>query len=260
MKFRSHHNLFAMRLLATHALFTAAFLMCMTFVSTNAVAQEHKDDDHAKAHAHDDDHAHEDGHDHKDDDHHTEKAGHGDGKHGEGDHGDGHHGDDHHGAPHIWEDSAFWSIIAFAGFCFAIVKLGLWKSLHVNMAAREQKENDLIATAEGHLAEANASLNEYRGQLEAMDETVAETIAEAGRDADHTKTEIVELANREAEQMRQRAEHEIERSRDQSLNSLFEHLAHRVAEAAEAKVRADLQAEDQDRLIDDTLNQLAANS
>ncbi len=149
MKFRSHHNLFAMRLLATHALFTAAFLMCMTFVSTNAVAQEHKDDDHAKAHAHDDDHAHEDGHDHKDDDHHTEKAGHGDGKHGEGDHGDGHHGDDHHGAPHIWEDSAFWSIIAFAGFCFAIVKLGLWKSLHVNMAAREQKENDLIAINRG---------------------------------------------------------------------------------------------------------------
>lgn len=187
----------------------------------------------------------------------------GDGSHD--DHGEGHDDEDHHaenadhdshGAPPLKEDSAFWSILAFAGFCFAINKLGIWNWLHVSMAEREKNEGDVIATAENHLAEAQASLGKHRGQLEAMDETVAETLREAKRDATYTQGEIVEAANREAELMVQRTQHEIERSRDQSLNSLFGHLAQRVTEAAEAKVKANLQADDQDRLIDETLSQL----
>ncbi|WP_231739643.1 ATP synthase F0 subunit B [Thalassoglobus polymorphus] len=237
MKSRSHHNLFANRQFAAQALFITTFLTCLAFVSTtNAVAEEQGNDGHPHA-----------------EDHSLNESG----AKGELHHDDA-HGDDH-GAPPFREDTAFWSIIAFAGLCFAVVKLGLWNSLQTNMAAREEKEINLISTAEGHLTEAQQSLNQYRGQLEAMDETVAETIAEAGRDADHTQTEIIELAKREASLMLHRAEHEISRSRDQSLNSLFEHLAHRVAEATEAKVRANLQTEDQDRLIDDTLNQLVAN-
>lgn len=167
------------------------------------------------------------------------------------------HGDE---KPTIWADLAFWSIIAFAGFCFAIVKLGLWDSLVTNMSQREQHEIQLIATAEGHLASAKAVLNQYRGQLEAMEETVVESLAEAKRDAQHTQSEIVELANCEASLMLVRAKHEIDRSRDQTLNRLFEHLSRSVAAATEASVRANLVAADQDRLIDDTLSQLAVNS
>ena len=167
-----------------------------------------------------------------------------------------HHEGDAHKAPPLKKDSAFWSIIAFAGFCFAIHKLGIWNWLKTSMAEREQNEGDLIATAENHLAEAQASLNQYRGQLEAMDETVAEILAEPKRDADHTQSEIVATANREAELITSRVKQEIERSRDHSLHDLFDHLAQRVTAAAEAKVKTNLQADDQNRLIDETLSQL----
>ena len=221
------------------------------FVVTSApvVGQDHGTDDHAA----DADHGDED-HDakgHGEEDHHGESGGehHDDNGHGDGDHG--------HEAPPFKEDLAFWSIIAFAGFILALYKLGIIDWLHTSMAAREDEQNDVISVAEGHLAEAQASLNQYRGQLEAMDETVAETLAEAGRDADHTRGEIVELAESEAKSMVKRAEVEIGRARDQSLHNLFSHLAARVAEAAESRMRQNLQADDQDRLIDDTLNQLA---
>ena len=167
-----------------------------------------------------------------------------------------HHEGGGHNAPSLKSDSALWSIIAFAGFCFAIQKLGIWNWLKTSMAEREQNEGAVIAAAENLLAEAQASLNQYRGQLEAMDETVAEILAEAKRDADHTQSDIVATANREAELIVSRVKQEIERSRDHSLHDLFDHLAQRVTAAAEAKVKANLQADDQNRLIDETLSQL----
>ncbi len=234
---RNHHNLFSLSMLFG-LLFAVPVLLCGAVLAED---EGHDADDHEHAagdHTHDEDHDDE----HDAGAHHAEDASH-----------------DSHGAPPLKEDSAFWSILAFAGFCFAINKLGIWNWLHVSMAEREKNEGDVIATAENHLAEARVSLGKYRGQLEAMDETVAETLAEAKRDADHTQGEIVEAANREAELMVHRTEHEIERSRDQSLNSLFGHLAQRVAEAAEVKVKANLQANDQDRLIDETLSQLTTS-
>lgn len=232
----SHHNLLRSQIMR----FTMIVVACM-FSASNLFAQDHGEESHSdihKAESAADDHGHEEDHD---------AAGHG---------ADGH---DDHEKPTIWADLSFWSIIAFAGFCFAIVKLGLWDSLITNMAAREKVENDLISVAEAHLASAQASLNQYRGQLEAMDETVAETLAEAKRDATHTEKEIIELANREAAQMLERAKHEIDRTRDQTLNDLFDHLSKRVTESAEAKLRTQLQSSDQDKLIDETLGQLVTN-
>ena len=216
---------------------------------TLCLAQEHAADHGHETHAAD---AHGDAGQH-DSDHHDN------GSHGDSGHGDASHGSGHHGRPPIAQDEAIWGMVAFIGFVLAIHKLGLWRSLKTNMARREQNEIDVIAAAESKLSSAQSALSKYRGQLEAMDETVAETLAEAKRDASHTQADIVNSANKEAGLMVQRAEHEIERSKDQALNRLFEHMSKRVAETAEAKFRSQLQSQDQDRLIDDTLSQLAAN-
>lgn len=241
------HNLFRTQIMQ-FAMIVIACVCC----ASNTFADDHAENGHsADAAGHDrseSDHAHSDDHDHR-------AAGHSDDAH----HDDGDHADGHHEKVTIWNDLSFWSIIAFAGFCLAIAKLGLWDSLVTKMASREQSENESIAKAEGHLASAQSTLNQYRGQLEAMDETVAETIAEAKRDAAHTEAEIVEIANREAANMLQRAEHEIARTKDQTLNDLFDHLSQRVTESVEAKLRTQLQSSDQDKLIDDTLGQLVSN-
>lgn len=225
------------------------FLVLLTMSEVSAEETSKKEDTHAEEHHAEDDHQHgehsEDSDAHHADDHHD-------------DHGDDHAGDHGHAEETIWNDLSFWSIVAFAGFCAAIVKLGLWDSLVTNMTQREQNENQLITDAEAHLSSAAALLKEFQGKMEAMDETVAATMAEAQRDADHTKNDIVDYAQREASQMKHRAEVEIQRYRDQSLHTLFDHLATRVTQQTESKLRAELQVADQDRLIDETLNQLAA--
>ena len=164
---------------------------------------------------------------------------------------------DHHGGPPIAEDLAFWSTLAFIGFLFAMQKLGIFDWLLTSMAAREKEQNYVISVAEGHLNAAHTDLNQYRGKLEAMDETVQEILAEAGRDAEHARTQIVLTAENEARLMVKRAEVEIGRARDHSLHNLFEHFANSVSAAVETRVRQGLEASDQDRLIDDTLNQMA---
>ena len=191
-------------------------------------------------------------------DHNTHEAEHAD------DHGDAHGEDDHdahgggHGGPYLFKgDLPFWGFVAFLGFCFAIKKLGLWDALLTNMAEREKTENETIARAESHLQAAEQELNAYRGQLQAMDETARESLAEANRDANHTQQEILDLARSEADALGARTRREIERVRAQTLDELFATMANNVAQATEAIVREKLQDEDQERLIDETLNQLA---
>jgi len=191
------------------------------------------------------DHGHGDESDH-------DKAGHGDGGHGEGGHG--------HPKYSLMHDLNFWSMIAFIGFVGAIFKLGLWNLLTSTMSERENRENEQIANAEGALSSAQSDLSGYKGQLESIDDRIRETLEEAERDAKHTQDEILEAAASEAQLASDRATHEIERVRDQSLNDLFSNLASKVSAATEAIVREKLESQDQDRLIDDTLEQLSTTT
>lgn len=253
MNVRENHKLFVQSL-------RMAWILALTCALTagpvnSAYSQDAESGEAHSEAAHESHDAQHEG-DHADGDHGHDEAGHGHDDHGAG-HGTGH--GDEHAAPSIWEDLSFWSIIAFAGFCFAIGKLGIWDWMLTSMSDREAQEQETISVAERHLSTARETLNKYRGQLEAMDETVAETLAEAKRDADHTRNEIVEFANHEAGLMVKRAEVDIDRARDQSLHQLFEHLAARVAEVSEQRVRSSFNDSDQDRLIDETLNQMAGN-
>lgn len=171
---------------------------------------------------------------------------------------------DHHGAADadreaysIKSDLPFWSAIAFIGFVLAVKGLGLWDLLISSMADREKAESEAISTAESDLKEAHAALRKSKGRLEALDEQIRETMAEAHRDAQSTRDEIFRAANKDAKSAVDRATYEINRVRDQSLNDIFETLATRVADATEGRLRNGLHAEDHERLIDSVLGDLA---
>ena len=74
-----------------------------------------------------------------------------------------------------------------------------------------------------------------KGKMESLDELVRQTLAEAQRDADHTRKDIRSAAEQESVLSRQRAEAEISRVQNQSLSDLFAAAAERVAEQAEAQ-------------------------
>jgi len=170
-------------------------------------------------------------------------------------------GEEHleHGYEGISADLAFWGIIAFIGFLVALKFLG-WDSLTSGMKAREHNERQMITDAEQLRAEAASQLLHQKGQLESFDEQVREILAEAERDTVSTREGIVAVAQSEANTLQKRAEVEIGRTRDQSLNELFDTMATRVADQTEQRIREKLNDDAQQKLIDEAVADFVGSS
>jgi len=169
----------------------------------------------------------------------------------------GNHGEDLHGEYSLKSDLPLWSAIAFIGFILAIKGLGLWDLLLNSMSDREKAETEAISSAEADLMNAQSALRHSKGRLEALDEQIRETMAEAQRDAQSTRDHIFSAADNEANAAVDRATFEINRVRDQSLNDIFETLSDQVTTATESRLRSGLHAEDHGRLIETMLGDLA---
>jgi len=174
-----------------------------------------------------------------------------------GAHGAAHGAAGHHAEYSLWSDLPFWSLISFIGFVAAIKVLGLWDLLVDSMSAREKAEHEAIALAEASLTEGKGALRSAMGRMEALDERIREIMAEASRDAQSTRDDIIAFAQREAQGAVDRAGHEIERVRDQALNEIFENVASQVADVTEQRLRSGLNPEDHHRLIGSVLEGLA---
>ncbi len=157
-----------------------------------------------------------------------------------------------HAAAGIREDLSLWGLVAFVLFFLTCLKLlGSWAVQ--SLAEREQTEIAHIAEAEQKNQAAQQSLSERQGQMEAISEEIDETLAEARRDADYTRSDITKAANREADTLRNRAKSEINRASRQALNDLFSTMAARVVEQTESNMKDRLNASEHNRLIDEAL-------
>ena len=84
--------------------------------------------------------------------------------------------------------------------------------------------------------------------------------AEAQRDAQRTRSDIVASAASEAETLKNRALREIERTRDQSLKGLFDAMTIRVIERTQERLSETLSDADQERLMDEALGEFTSSS
>ncbi len=170
--------------------------------------------------------------------------------------------------PHIGEDGVnkdpgeFRSDLAiFSAIVFGLLAAGLyftaWPKILDALAAREEGIRKAIADAEDAKVQATAFMKEHKGRLEAVENTVKDILAEARRDAEHTKLDITKQAEVEAEAIKNRAIAEINRAKDQALDELFSTLAHQVSKATEQVVGRALTGADQERLIQEAVGQFA---
>lgn len=184
--------------------------------------------------------------------------------HGDKAHGDKAHGGAAHGDPHGAAegpitasqqdvDLAIWTLIVFAAFV-AVLKKYAWGPLSEGLDKREMGILQNISDAEAARIKAEKMLATHAEKLDKVQDEVREILAEARRDAEHTKNEIVAAAQKEAEANRQRAIQEIERARDQAIAELFSHMSAAVADATEQVVGRSLTRDDHDRLIREALS------
>jgi F-type H+-transporting ATPase subunit b len=167
-------------------------------------------------------------------------------------------GGEHHKVdlPMKWQaDLALFSLVTFAVY-LVVLRLGAWGPLQDGLNARERGIKQNIADAEANRLKSESLLKDYEAKLAKVQEEVREILAEARRDAEHTKQDIIATAQREAEATKQRAIIEIERSKDQAITELFDYVSNNVLNATEQVIGRSLSASDHERLVAEALSQL----
>jgi F-type H+-transporting ATPase subunit b len=160
------------------------------------------------------------------------------------------------GLPMSWtSDLALFSLVTFVVYV-VVLRFGAWGPLQAGLNERERNIRQNIADAESNRLKSEAMLKDYEVKLGKVQEEVRDILAEARRDADHTKQEIMATAQREADATKHRAIAEIERSRDLALTELFDFVTNNVINATEKVIGRSLSGPDQDRLVNDALSEL----
>lgn len=184
----------------------------------------------------------------------------GDGLHGSDDADEPHDGGHAKGVPLAWKtDLALWSLVVFIAFILVLSKFA-WGPLSEGLDKREASIRQDIADAESARVKAEQMLAEHAKKLDGVQDEVREILAEARRDADHAKQEIISTAQSEAEATRKRAVGEIERAKDQAIEELFDAMATRIVDATEHVLGRSLSEADQQRFIDEALSQFSESS
>ena len=156
-------------------------------------------------------------------------------------------------------DLAIYTFIVFL-LLLAILWKFAWGPIASGLEQREARIRQDIDDAEQARLKAEEMLARHAEKLDKVQDEVREILAEARRDAEHTKQDIISTAQQEAETTKQRAINEIERARDHALHELFEVMAGRVADATEHVLGRSLDEADQDRFIEEALAQFSERS
>jgi F-type H+-transporting ATPase subunit b len=181
------------------------------------------------------------------------------------------HGDHGHGAhlgedvsketmdPSEWKgDLAFFSLIVFLGL-FGVLYAKAWPKISSALEEREAGIRRAIADAEKARIDSAEMLRQHQAKLDSVQEEVKAILAEARRDAERAKNDIVASANTEATAIKNRAIADIDRAKDQALHEVFGKMADQVAKATEQVVGRTVTGDDQNRFIREALSQVSPN-
>ena len=181
-----------------------------------------------------------------------------------GEHGAGHGGE--HAAGHGSDNPlaakvglAAYSLVVFLLFLGLLWKF-CWAPLMDGLNQRETNIRGAVDAANKARDEAASLLAEHKKRMAGVDDEVKEIIAEARRDAETTKADIIAKANSEAEAARERSLGDIERARQQALVDLASREQDLVISATEQVLGRSIDETDRQRLIDDALNQFASRN
>ena len=152
---------------------------------------------------------------------------------------------------------AITAVVVF-GIVLAISSVAIWPTISKGLTDRENKIREEIAAAEAARAQAKAALESY-------EQSLAEARAEAQRMLDETKQKQTDLAaelrskaDRELENLRDKAMRDIEAARKAALNDIYAESVALATAMAGKILQREVTASDQDRLIEESLAELAA--
>lgn len=152
----------------------------------------------------------------------------------------------------------FISALVIFGITFFILAKFVWPKILKGLDDRERKIRDEINSAEEARARANEALKDYERSL-------ADARAEANRMIEATKAEQARMAadlrgkaETEVNQMRESAMQSIEAAKRAALNEIYAEAATLATSVASRILEREVNEQDQQRLVDETVAGIAA--
>lgn len=125
---------------------------------------------------------------------------------------------------------------------------------------RAETVNKEMDEAQKAKEDAAAVKAEYEQRLEQSKEEAGRIVADATRRAQQREEEIITAANAESAAMRQRAEEAIEREKKRAVNEIKEEISEMVVMAASKVAEKEINAKDNEKIIDSVLAQIGEES
>jgi F-type H+-transporting ATPase subunit b len=150
-----------------------------------------------------------------------------------------------------------WGAIGFAVVFFFVWKFGL-PQMRTAMNNRTEKIRGDLQAAEDQRTEADQVLAEYRAQLNDARTEAGRIIEEARQAADQIKRDQEARLQDELAELRTRAVADIDTAKADAMAELRDEVASLAIGAAETVVQRNLDADTQTQLVEDYINQVAA--
>jgi F-type H+-transporting ATPase subunit b len=137
----------------------------------------------------------------------------------------------------------------------ALLKKYAWGPLMGVMKQREEYVAGEITAAENSRKEAEKLLEEHRNLLKEARTEAQNLIENAKKQGDVQREEIIAAARAEAERLKEGAKLEIEQQKERAVAAIREQVAHLSVLIASKVIEKELSAEDQDKLINEYIQE-----
>lgn len=147
------------------------------------------------------------------------------------------------------------SILMFVTL-FLVLKKTAWGKILQGLQDRELKIRSEIEAAENARIQAKASLDEYQRELARARSEANQMISQAKAEAQRVADELRARNEAELTSMKDRARQEIESAKRAALNEIYQQTASMATLIAGKILEREISAEDQARLVEQSLSQL----
>jgi F-type H+-transporting ATPase subunit b len=159
--------------------------------------------------------------------------------------------------PHV--GLIIWTIVTFVVVLF-ILKSKAWEPLLKALDEREQGIKDALASADRAKKEVQEALQENRKILAEARSEARQIIQEARVAADKVGQGIVDKAQEKSQQLEEQARRSIENEKLAALTALRREVADLAVQAAGTIIDANLDNEQNRKLVDDLINNIPASN
>lgn len=139
---------------------------------------------------------------------------------------------------------------------FLILKKFLFKPVKKMIDDRQKEIDDTYQAADTAKAEAEALRSDYHSRLSNAKTEAAGIIQSATVDAQQRGEQIVRQARQDADQLREKANADIARERRKALNEVKDDISTIAVDIAEKVVKKELNAKDQQALIEQFIQEM----